>query len=437
MKARCLIFFLLILTNFLIFPQYKPWYNQYNFAYGTKAMAMGNAFTAVADDLTAAFWNPAGLAAKRSPEFYLGYKAYAQKHDYDLQDRKLGNETQLYNYNFASKLNQIDFFSVSAPASIWKWPWTFALSYYRYIPYGFKGSTQEVLTSMKDRYNPKKTMVTFTGSEGIDVLAFSVSAALSKYFALGCTLQQFFSSGSQQLSLVGPFGEFHSQVVEKLQERNFIAGLLFSPFEFLCLGFTWHSGLRSQFDSTLLTWEVAKSGIRINELEKSCAARVLIPEQAALGALLRPARWLDLSVDYSSLDWGQGTIENYYNSGAVLPYPQKGDWHQKQKRILNLRFGAEVRFPLGKWQLHLRGGWSADRQLYADAADQAVIAKGYSAGMGCNFSPNLLLEIAYQRQKADWPEKGFFYNAPDVATHYGAHQLNLSLTYSFERIFKE
>ena len=35
---------------------------------------MGNAFTAVADDLTAAFWNPAGLADLRSPEFYLSYK---------------------------------------------------------------------------------------------------------------------------------------------------------------------------------------------------------------------------------------------------------------------------------------------------------------------------------------------------------------------------
>ena len=80
---------------------------------------MGNAFTAVADDLTAVFWNPAGLAALRSPEFYLGYKAARQWHDYDLQDNGVaGEESRLYNYNFASRLNQIDFFSVSAPATL-------------------------------------------------------------------------------------------------------------------------------------------------------------------------------------------------------------------------------------------------------------------------------------------------------------------------------
>jgi hypothetical protein len=164
---------------------------------------------------------------------------------------------------------------------------------------------------------------------------------------------------------------------------------------------------------------------------------VVIPEQAALGALLRPARWLDLSAEYSRLDWGKGTIENYYDPGAVLPYPQKDDWAQKQKEIRNLRFGAEARLPLHQWQLHLRGGWSAERQLYADAADQAVMIHGVAAGLGCEFSRNFLLEIAYQKQSADWPEKSFFSQGPDVVTHYRANVFLLSLTYRFGHIFKE
>ena len=109
--------------------------------------------------------------------------------------------------------------------------WGFALSYYRYIPYGFKGSAQEALTSLQDRYNPRKTTVNFTGSEGIDVLAFSAAAAMSEYFALGCTLQQFFSSGSLHLQTVGPDGEFHSQFTEKLRGRNFIVGADVPPFQ--------------------------------------------------------------------------------------------------------------------------------------------------------------------------------------------------------------
>jgi hypothetical protein len=436
MKARLLSWTLLLALPALLAAQYKPWYNHYNFAYGAKARAMGNAFSAVADDLTAAFWNPAGLALQRSPEFYLGYRNSSQQYGYDLQSRVLGNETKLYNYDFASMLNQIDFFSVSAPATLWKRPWTFALSYYRYIPYGFKGTAREVLTSMLDRANPLRTTVTFRGSEGLDVLAFSAAAAVSGKFTLGCTLQQFFGSGSQDLGTVNPDGEFHSQYIEKLQGRNFIAGLLFSPFAFLRLGLTWHSGLRSRFDSTLLTWEVDAKEVRIDPHEKNSLARVVIPEQYALGALLQPLRWLDLSAEFSRLDWGKGSIENYYDAGA-LPYPQKGDWKTKQNNVRNARLGVEVRMPLRRWLLHLRGGWSAERQLYYDAADKAVTVRTFSAGAGCEFSRNLLLEIAFQRQQADWPEQGFYFRAPDVASHFHAHEFNLALTYRFGDMFKE
>ena len=229
MRVRLLVLLLLALPA-LVFPRYKPWFNFYNFSYGAKARSMGNAFTAVADDLTAAFWNPAGLADLRSPEFYLSYKTSTQAHDYDLQDRVMANDTKLYSYNFSCQLNQIDFFSVSAPAFIMRRNWTFALSYYRYIPYGLKGSAQEVLTFLRDRFDPQIDTVAFTGSEGIDVLAFSASAALTDHFSLGATLQQFFDSGSRHLTTEISNREYHSQFSEKLQGRNFIAGLLFSPF---------------------------------------------------------------------------------------------------------------------------------------------------------------------------------------------------------------
>jgi hypothetical protein len=55
----------LLLGIFLALPlsaTFKAFFPYYNFAFGAKAMSMGNAFTAVADDLSAIFWNPAGLA---------------------------------------------------------------------------------------------------------------------------------------------------------------------------------------------------------------------------------------------------------------------------------------------------------------------------------------------------------------------------------------
>lgn len=44
--------------------------NQYGF--GAKSIAMGTAFTAVADDYSATYWNPAGLAQIKKMEFFIG-----------------------------------------------------------------------------------------------------------------------------------------------------------------------------------------------------------------------------------------------------------------------------------------------------------------------------------------------------------------------------
>jgi hypothetical protein len=436
MKAR-LFALLLLALPVVAFPQYKPLYNYYNFAYGAKALAMGNAFVAVADDLTATFWNPAGLAALRSPELYLSYKTSSQTHDYDLQSRVLPVETWLYNYDFKSRLNQIDFFSVSAPARLLKRPCTFALSYYRYIPYGFKGSATEVLSFLKDPLHPRIITDTFTGSEGLDVLAFSAAAALTDYFSLGVTLQQFFGSGSLHQVMENPQGESHSQITEKMQGRNVVVGLIFSPFRAFRLGFTWHEGLKSDLDSDLLTWDVNSKGKEVDQREDSCLARLELPQQLALGALLSPARWLDLSAEYSVLDWQDATITDYYVAGEVLPYPQKDAWPQAQKRARNMRFGLEARLPLSAWLLHLRGGWSGTRQLYADVTDRAVRITGIAAGLGCDMSEYLTLEVAFQRQRSDWPEQGFVSKNPPVDTHFRASIFFLTLTYRFGHIFKD
>ena len=97
----------------------------------------------------------------------------------------------------------------------------------------------------------------------------------------------------------------------------------------------------------------------------------------------------------------------------------------------------EARLPLGAWLLRFRGGWSRDLQLYADAADRPVVITSYAAGLGCDTSDYLTLEIAFQRQVGDWLEEGFVPHNPSVATHYRANVFFLSLTYRFGHIFKE
>jgi len=433
MRRRLLLLAALLSMPLISFPQYKPWYNFYNFAYGAKARAMGNAFTAVADDLTAAFWNPAGLAGLRDPIFYLGYKTSHQNHDYDLQRDPLDRDPRLYSFRFTSHLNQIDYFSVSAPVAIWRRPCTFALGFYRYIPYGFKGAAEAVLTDTGLDVTSEVLSQTFTGSEGFDVLAFSFAAGLSDYFAVGVTLQEFFNSGALYVQTDDQGSDLHNDVTEKLRGRNLIVGALFTPFSWLRLGAAWHAGLDGDLEANRFAWEIDSSGNRSEPIESSSQARVTIPESYAVGLLLTPVGWLDLSADYSLIEWDKGFIEGYFGAGR-LPYPQMDAWIKAQKQMRNLRFGLAARLPLRRVQVELRAGYARDNQLYADQLDRPVLIKGYSLGVGCRFSKNLQVDAALQFQRGDWLENGYFID--DVLTHFRGDAFFLGLTYRFGHIFK-
>ncbi len=430
------LFLLLLLLPLCASAQFKPWYNLFNFAYGAKAAAMGNAFTAVADDLTASFWNPAGLASGRGPEFYLGYKATAQDHDYELQDRLLPPDTRLFNYNFDGRLNQIDFFAISAPFTLLKRPAALAMGYYRYIPYGFKGAAREVVTSLNGLWPPRRTTTEFAGAEGFDVLAFALAFKPGRFFAAGVTLQQFFNSGRLHVYSDLRGRQTHGDLTESVRGRNLIVGALFTPFDWLRLGAAWHAGLKSRFDSSRLTWEVSAKGVKFDEVAESCQARVVIPEHYAAGLLLRPFSWLDLSADYSRIEWDNAFIEGYYGF-SLLPYPQKDYWTRPQQPGRNLRLGGEARLPLARRVLSLRGGWSRESQLYADKQGAAVRLYVASAGAGWEFSRHMQLEATYQHQKADYLEDGYFGLKAEVPTHFRSSVFFLALTYRFGHVFRE
>ncbi len=436
MRIRLLVLLLLAAAQSL-FAQYKPWLNHNNFVYGTKAMSLGNAFTAVADDLTAVFWNPAGLASRRSPEFYFAFQAENQSQQYDPQQAIVAGSARRYDYLFSSKLNQINFFSVSVPAAFFKMNWAFALSYFRYLPYGFKGSAVGTLSFPEQGAMDQLFTVNFNGSEGVDVLAFSVATAIADYLAVGCTLQQFFGSGSQHEQVMAASGEFHEQTSENLHGLSFIFGVMLRPFKALNLGFAYHTGLKNSFESSKLTWKVDLRGQEINQKVENSVAQATLPAHFSFGAALRPAKWLNLSCDYSIIQWSQGALENYYQYAPLLPFPQKGYFSTEQTDVANLRLGAEITVPLRRFDVHLRGGWSSDRQLYADSSGQQVKVSGYAAGIAAEFSSTLLLEVAYQRQQADWPESGYFDPNQAVPSRFEGNLLKFSLIYRFGRLFKE
>ncbi|MGD9732106.1 MAG: OmpP1/FadL family transporter [Desulfamplus sp.] len=78
---------------------------------GARAIGMGGAFIGVADDATAASWNPGGLIQLEEPEISLVY-SYTQRHD----DKKFRTEADLDNSNKNEvDFSRINYFSLAYP----------------------------------------------------------------------------------------------------------------------------------------------------------------------------------------------------------------------------------------------------------------------------------------------------------------------------------
>jgi hypothetical protein len=70
---------------------------------GARALAMGNAFTAVADDATAGFWNPAGLIQWQGVKLF-GVTKFHDRHYYRFDPKGVGYSWRGYSFYWGNKI---------------------------------------------------------------------------------------------------------------------------------------------------------------------------------------------------------------------------------------------------------------------------------------------------------------------------------------------
>jgi len=70
---------------------------------GARALAMGNAFTAVADDATTGFWNPAGLIQWQGVKLF-GLTKFHDRHYYRFDPKGVGYSWRGYSFYWGNKI---------------------------------------------------------------------------------------------------------------------------------------------------------------------------------------------------------------------------------------------------------------------------------------------------------------------------------------------
>jgi long-subunit fatty acid transport protein len=122
---RKLIFIIGIFSSMTLFGQFAEdaaalLENQYGF--GAKSIGMGSAFTAVSDDYSAIYWNPAGLAQIKKMEFYAGLSHLS----YNSDATYLGNQL-----NSSENFTKLSSIGLVFPVPTYQGSLVFALGYQR------------------------------------------------------------------------------------------------------------------------------------------------------------------------------------------------------------------------------------------------------------------------------------------------------------------
>jgi hypothetical protein len=381
---------------------------------GARALGMGGAFLARADDATAASWNPAGLSYLRLPEVSFVYSG-SRLNSLDItgtsrkDDRRHGHTP--------------DFFAATYPFELLGWSGAAQVSFQRQIAFGGERTINET-SADPDTGEIATRLSAVSSAGGYDVIALGTGVTLRGHLRVGATVNRWFNGYHQTLDrdtvrLVTP-GHTTQKFDYDLSGWNLNLGLMWSPREELNLGvvyktaFTGHIELNKSRQDTLFVPDPRTTADQANSGELGTPVTLEIPAAVGVGVSWRPRSRLTVSADYTRTFWSKGEIHNFFVLPArsapnrpatatvvpALPYPTL-DTSKAQHDTEQIRAGIEFVFILGRFKWPVRAGAFRDRQYVEDLHGSAPTLTGLTAGTGLAVGP-VLLDFAYIRETGNY-----------------------------------
>jgi hypothetical protein len=408
---------------------------------GARALGMGGAFLARADDATAASWNPAGLSYLRLPEVSFVYSGG------NLNSRESIPSTEDFTDDQRNGHGP-EFVAATYPVHIGSVSGSMQLSFQRTISF----TSDRTIDEFFGGTSPFTRHSTITSRGGFDVVALGSGMQLSRTVRVGATLNRWFNGYEQTYDKPVEFGESHQEVRFDLRGWNANLGLIWTPTEMLNLGVIYKTGFRT--DSTLDRlrrdpFPSSEGGVREREANSDdllLQPALEFPAAFGIGASVRPRSALTLSFDYTRTLWSEGIIHDFFDLGRTgaptiferVPYPTL-DTRVPQDDSEQIRVGLEYVVIRGRRKLPLRIGYFNDRQYfrsirrYATLGDGSVIPvtraprfDAVTAGAGVILGP-VLLDAAYVY------EHGSYMDLERRRTSVRSHRAVVSLIYRHNR----
>ena len=387
---------------------------------GARALGMGGAFLARADDATAASWNPAGLSYLLRPEVSV---VWAQS--------RIAVDSPDDASHFRGR--QLDFGAVTFP--LHSISGAAQLSYQRVIPFA---GTRTIQSS--------DSLARLDADGGFDVLALGTGWRVTPTLRVGATLNHWMNGFHQVKTLNRIDVTRRDTILDAtfgFRGWNTNLGVIWSPIENLNIGavaktpFTGQVHLAKKRTDYFPATAAAAEPFTTNELDRN-DLRLDFPAAYGVGASWRIQSALTVSADYTHTAWSNAQIHNFYVL-SVTPLPEPGRPPQPpppevldslpypllnapQTDSQQVRLGMEYVVIHRRLKFPLRVGYIFDRQFFQAQDGHAPVFGAFTLGTGIIAGP-VLLDVAYVR------EAGHFTGLDGIPVMQTTHRLFASAIY--------
>jgi len=404
---------------------------------GARGLGMGGAFIGVADDGTAASFNPAGLAQLRRSEL-----AAVGFNDELRSTLTVPRRQQVETFQSVTRHYRPDFFGLSVPFEAAGKNLTVELSYQRTVDIFGRGQATVLDRRELQDLDPDlpPTVVDIIGqiapeaSGAFHTAGLAAGYQLTSRLALGASLNYWIARWSTRghsdfrILILPSEAEFPLLRTDFDEEQRFQAlsvnlGMLLK-YPRLSLGVV----VRMPFtgDYTLLessrqidfTSADARGEPIADQLDFQVRSRIRWPRSAGVGIALRPFKGMTLAGDYTRSQWSRSVIEDV-PAGALLTPRKMGLDGAPEESFTDRNFfdllpatqtatedtdqwraGGEYLVVLPGIIVPLRGGYFRDRSPVVDlGADRGRLITGFTVGTGLNFQ-RLVLDVAFERRRS-------------------------------------
>ena len=431
MIKKIILLVLVCFTATGAYGQSEVFFIGHQFGVGARAMSMGGAFSAVADDYTATYWNPAGLSQIRRMEF-LGSMS-----NLNLENESSANDKIFVDETNATKINSLGFVF---PIPTYRGSLVFAVGYNRVRAFDNGFLYEDLFDAGTDSAYDR----TFTEIEngGLTNWVFSGAMEVSPNLSLGASFNLW--RGNDDYQWIDEYNSVQNiYYFDTTTEYNISTKYSAANFK---LGAFYQLGLLGNLAATISTpvklnskedWSVSYNDFDdsgdpeyadYNEFYEESGAwdyEIEAPFTFSAGAAFTLFPNLIVSGDVEYTDWSQ---LKYKSEPPVGELGESNRYFKRNYRATTqFRVGAEFTVPLLNMQLRA-GAFNKPTPL--EESNITTDRRYLTAGVGVLLDKQVKLDVAYLR--GWWTDESYLSEeVPSVEEDISINKILATIAFRF------